>query len=103
MSTARQVIKLRRDTAAAWTAANPVLADGEPGYETDTNKLKIGNGSTAWVTLPYTGGVGALASLSDVLTASKVDGSVLVYNQGQDKFVADSATTKLTLTDGGNF
>lgn len=48
-------IKLRRDTAANWSniANNPILASGEPGYETDTGKLKIGNGSTAWNSLPY--------------------------------------------------
>ena len=45
--------KLRRDTAANWTTANPTLAQGEPGFETDTNKLKIGDGLTAWATLPY--------------------------------------------------
>ena len=46
-------IKLRRDTASAWTAANPVLAPGEPGLETDTNLIKYGNGVTAWRNLPY--------------------------------------------------
>jgi hypothetical protein len=46
-------IKLRRDTAAAWTSANPVLAPGEPGLETDTNLIKYGNGVTAWNSLPY--------------------------------------------------
>lgn len=46
-------IQLRRDTAANWTAANPVLAQGEPGYETDTGKLKVGNGSSAWNSLSY--------------------------------------------------
>lgn len=43
----------RRDTAAAWTAADPVLLDGETGYETDTKKFKIGDGVTAWTALPY--------------------------------------------------
>jgi hypothetical protein len=43
----------RRDTAANWTAANPTLADGEFGYETDTSKLKIGDGSTVWNSLAY--------------------------------------------------
>jgi len=47
------VIKLRRDTAANWTSANTVLAAGESGYETDTNKLKIGDGTTAWNSLGY--------------------------------------------------
>jgi hypothetical protein len=44
----------RRDTAANWTSNNPTLAAGEIGYETDTGKLKIGNGSTAWTSLGYT-------------------------------------------------
>ena len=43
----------RRGTAAQWTAANPVLGAGEIGFETDTNKFKIGNGSTAWASLSY--------------------------------------------------
>ena len=48
-------IKLRRDTAANWSniANNPILASGEPGYETDTGRLKIGDGSTAWNSLSY--------------------------------------------------
>lgn len=37
-------IQFRRDTAAAWTAANPTLAAGELGLETDTSFYKIGNG-----------------------------------------------------------
>lgn len=41
-------IKARRGTAAAWASANPTLAAGEPGYETDTCILKIGDGITAY-------------------------------------------------------
>lgn len=47
------VIQLRNETVANWAAANPVLAAGEIGLETDTNKLKFGNGATAWNSLPY--------------------------------------------------
>jgi hypothetical protein len=46
-------IKLRRDTSGNWTSLNPVLALGEPGYETNTGKLKIGDGVSAWNTLSY--------------------------------------------------
>lgn len=46
-------IILRRDTAANWSSANPVLSAGEKGYETDTGKLKIGDGTTAWNSLEY--------------------------------------------------
>lgn len=43
----------RRDTAANWTSTNPTLAAGEMGIETNTSKFKVGNGSTAWTSLPY--------------------------------------------------
>lgn len=46
----------RRAPAASWTSANPILADGEIGLETDTQKLKFGDGTTAWATLPYFSG-----------------------------------------------
>jgi hypothetical protein len=51
-------IQLRNDTAANWTAANPILAVGEIGLESDTNKFKIGNGSQAWNSRTYAGLVG---------------------------------------------
>lgn len=43
----------RRGTAAEWTAANPVLAAGEIGFETDTTKFKFGDGTTTWNSIPY--------------------------------------------------
>lgn len=43
----------RRDTASGWTSANPVLLSGELGIETDTKKIKLGDGSTAWSALAY--------------------------------------------------
>jgi hypothetical protein len=46
-------IQIRRDTAANWTAANPILATGEPGLEIDTGSIKYGDGSTRWNSLPY--------------------------------------------------
>jgi hypothetical protein len=52
--------RLRRDTAANWTAANPVLKLGEPGLETDTRKVKYGDGATAWNALAYSA-AGAVA------------------------------------------
>jgi len=48
-----QIIQLRRGTAALWTSTNPTLAQGEIGIETDTSKVKTGDGSTAWNSLPY--------------------------------------------------
>lgn len=48
-----QTIKLRRDIAARWARLNPVLDEGEQGFETDTGKFKIGDGSTVWGDLDY--------------------------------------------------
>lgn len=46
-------IQLRNDTAANWTSANPILAQGEMGLETDTRFFKIGNGTDTWSQLEY--------------------------------------------------
>ena len=46
-------IKLRRGLAAQWTSVNPVLADGEVGFETDSRKFKFGNGTQNWNAVPY--------------------------------------------------
>jgi hypothetical protein len=51
-------IQIRRGTASQWTSANPTLASGEWGFETDTKKGKIGDGATAWNSLAYVLGVG---------------------------------------------
>src|SRR5271165_6819765 len=55
---ASSVIQLRRGTAAQWSSANPILAQGEEGYETDTGKMKIGDGVTTWASLAYGGPIG---------------------------------------------
>ena len=48
--------KLKRGTAARWAEINPVLAQGEPGFVYDLNRLKIGDGITPWNDLPYIDG-----------------------------------------------
>ena len=55
----------RRGTAAQWTAANPILAAGEIGFETDTSKFKMGNGSSAWSALTYFANAAELAAIVD--------------------------------------
>ena len=49
----KTTFKVKRGTAARWEELNPILNPGEPGFEMDTFKLKIGNGSTPWKELPY--------------------------------------------------
>lgn len=70
-------IKLRRDTAANWLDANPILAAGEPGLETDTGKIKYGDGETAYADLPHAGG----DTLND-------DGSVSIRAGSTEHWVA---------------
>jgi hypothetical protein len=55
----------RRGTAAQWTAANPILAAGEIGFETDTSKFKMGNGSSAWSALTYFANAAELSAIID--------------------------------------
>jgi hypothetical protein len=55
------LIQLRRGTAAQWVTANPTLAAGEAGFETDTGKFKLGNGTENWATLRYAGGGGSIS------------------------------------------
>src|SRR5690349_20245624 len=57
-----QRIQIRRDTAANWTSVNPILSQGEMGYETNTKLLKFGDGSTAWNSLSYFIGNAAVTS-----------------------------------------
>ena len=53
-------IQVRRDTEADWESENPTLADGEPGYVTDTGELVFGDGSSAFTSLGRFGGRGVL-------------------------------------------
>lgn len=80
-------IQIRRDTAANWTAANPVLAAGEWGLETDTGKLKLGDGTTAWTSLAYrlVGGTPALTlgtanAAGSASTAIATDATIAAFD-----------------------
>jgi len=74
---AQTILQFRRGTAALWASANPVLAAGEFGYETDTNKGKIGNGTTAYNSLSYVLGSFPATQLSGTSLASNVVASSL--------------------------
>ena len=90
-------IQLRHDTAANWTSVNPVLLEGEVGIETDTRKQKIGDGSTAWNSLPYDAGSTALQSItsSDVTTAL----GYTPVNKAGDTMSGALTTTKLNISN----
>jgi hypothetical protein len=80
---AETVIQHRKGTAAEWTLANPILASGEIGFETDTNKFKIGDGTNVWSALVYqnisgptgpTGPAGSAGATGPTGAASTVTG-----------------------------
>jgi hypothetical protein len=104
-------IQIRRDTAANWTSTNPTLASGEIGFETNTNKLKIGNGSTAWTSLAYASGADVswdsitgkpssftpsahshgMSDLTAFAITDPVNGQTLTYNSSTGKWVNSAA------------
>jgi hypothetical protein len=88
-------LQQRRGTAASWTSTNPTLAAGEIGFESDTGKFKIGNGSTAWASLAYaTNGavVSPLTTKGDLFTYSTTNARLAVGANGES-LVADSSTS----------
>jgi hypothetical protein len=78
-------IQVRRNLAAAWASVNPVLASGEIGYETDTNKFKFGDGSTDWNTLTYFspggggGGGGSDVTIVETFPADPEQGDLIFH------------------------
>ena len=105
-------IQFRRDTAAAWTAANPTLAAGELGLETDTSYYKIGNGSTAWTSLAY-GTIAGVPASNSITSAMIVNGTIVAGDIASDAIttakildsnvttakIADDAVTQVKLAD----
>lgn len=65
-------IRIRRNTAADAAASNPILAEGELGLETDTGKIKGGDGTTAWNDLPYAGGSGGSGIVETIVAGTNV-------------------------------
>ena len=98
-------LQVRRGSASQWTSANPTLAAGEFGFESDTGKFKIGTGSTAWTSLAY-----ASLTTSDIpeLSQDAVDqalvagtGITKTYNDGANTLTlaVDTATIQARVTD----
>lgn len=89
-------IQLRRDTAAAWTSANPTLSAGELALETDTAKYKIGDGTTAWTSLSYS----SLPSGSATLSSPAFTGTPTAPTAAVDTNTTQVATTAYVVGQG---
>ena len=85
-------IQLRRDTAADWTSNNPTLAAGDFGWESDTNRFKIGTGSAAWNSLEY---ADTLKSLGDM----SITGSTLSAPSNGDLTLTTSGSGKVNISN----
>lgn len=83
-------IQLRRATAASWTSVNPILALGEAGVETDTYKIKVGNGVDTWANLAYF-----------VHSWNDVTGKPAVIAAGADQAAARAAISAASLDGNG--
>ena len=77
------VIQLRTSAAATWTSANPTLALGEVGCESDTNKLKISNGTSTWTLLDYSSGGRASTVVSDVPPTEDLAEGMIWFNSAE--------------------
>ena len=104
-------IQIRRDTASNWTSADPTLSNGELGLETDTLKLKAGNGSTAWSSLAYytLGTVGYITATSTdtltnkTLTAPKiVDAGFIADANGAEQIIFQTTASAVNQFDVTN-
>lgn len=62
----KRKIQLRRGDSSQWVSANPVLSQGEPGYDTTTGIVKIGNGLDAWTDLPSPSDVGEFQAVGPI-------------------------------------
>jgi hypothetical protein len=89
MSTVFAKIQLRRGTAAEWAAANPILDEGELGFEIDTGINKVGDGLTAYADLP------AYATYDQMIAAQQAieDGTAQLATFGTQLAAAQNAAT----------
>lgn len=92
-------IQLRRGTAAAWTAAETTLAVGEPGYETDTGRFKIGDGLNPWGTLPYESDPGGSAAAALAAAEAFATAAVAAETTRAEAAEANKASTSALATE----
>lgn len=108
--------KLKRGTAARWVEVNPILAQGEPGFVYDENRLKVGDGITPWNDLPYIDGKREVSNFDYVEEFPTVGDENVIYKAEKEQslyqFNADTSKYEkisdgkgidnITIINGGN-
>ena len=97
-------VKVKRATAARWASQNPVLAAGEIGYETDTRKMKLGDGTSSWTQLSYlvADGTGSGTGTGTGGQAATIRiGTVTTLRYNQNATVVNSGTSTAAVLDFG--
>ena len=97
--------KLKRGSAARWAEVNPVLAEGEPGFVYDENRLKIGDGITPWNNLPYFGESQEVANFDFVTEFPVIGDENTIYKAEKEQslyqFNADTYEYELLSSGAG--
>jgi hypothetical protein len=96
-TTVKVQLKLRQDTSSGWSAVNPILLAGELGRESNTGKIKIGDGSTAWNSLAYQP-FGALITNADISATAEIAVSKLADGAARQLLQTDTAGTGVEWT-----
>jgi len=99
-------IQVRRGTSSEWSTSNPVLAAGEPGFDSTLEILKIGNGTDQWDDLPSIGGQGLSNVVEDTTPqlGGELDGQnnditaigTLSYKAAKPAIVTDTDASTIT-------
>jgi hypothetical protein len=99
----------RRGTASQWTSANPVLNAGEMGWESDTNKFKIGDGTNHWANIDYFADINSTVNPAfgssitfEGATANDFETTLAITDPTADRtitFPDETGTVQLRVTD----
>jgi hypothetical protein len=101
-----QKIQFRRDTANQWTTINPILSQGELGFEVNTGKFKIGNGGSYWNELAYaSGGATGFSQLTGQIGETQIptgQNAIVIPSHINSANVAESGQV-LSINNTGRF
>ena len=93
-------IQVKRGKSSSWLSLNPTLRPGEPGFETDTGKLKIGDGNKAWIELGYVGeGKGFIVNVPTHYDFPALGDVNVLYKASQEKQICRILLTQVFICD----